>query len=51
MRYYKLEYGCDNKEVGSQYPQVWDFIKGYSPENEDNGVYSLYYAYNPLFLL
>ena len=49
MRYYKLEYGCDNKEVGSQYPQVWDFIKGYSPENEDNGVYSLYYAYNPLF--
>ena len=33
MRYYKLEYGCDNKEVGSQYPQVWDFIKGYSPEN------------------
>lgn len=49
MRYYKLEYGCDNKEVGSRYPQVWDFIKGYSPENEDNGVYSLYYAYNPLF--
>ena len=49
MRYYKFEYGCDNKEVGTQYPQVWDFIKGYSPENEDNGVYSLYYAYNPLF--
>jgi len=49
MRYYKLEYGCDNKEVGSQYPQVWDFIKGYSPENEDNGVCSLYYDYNPLF--
>jgi hypothetical protein len=49
MIYYKFEYGCDNKEVGSQYPQVWDFIKGYSPENEDNGVYSLYYAYNPLF--
>ena len=49
MRYYKLEYGCDNKEVGSQYPQVWDFIKGYSPKNEDNGVYSLYYDYNPLF--
>ena len=51
MRYYKLEYGCDNKEVGSQYPQVWDFIKGYSPKNEDNGVYSLYYDYNPLFPL
>jgi len=49
MRYYKFEYGCDNKEVGSQYPQVWDFIKGYSPENEDNGVCSLYYDYNPLF--
>lgn len=49
MRYYELEYGCDNKEVGSQYPQVWDFIKGYSPENEDNGVCSLYYDYNPLF--
>ena len=49
MRYYKFEYGCDNKEVGSQYPQVWDFIKGYSPKNEDNGVYSLYYDYNPLF--
>ena len=49
MRYYKLEYDCDNKEVGSQYPQVWDFIKGYSPENEDNGVCSLYYDYNPLF--
>jgi hypothetical protein len=51
MRYYKLENGCDNKEVGSQYPQVWDFIKGYSPKNEDNGVYSLYYDYNPLFPL
>ena len=51
MRYYKFEYGCDNKEVGSQYPQVWDFIKGYSPKNEDNGVYSLYYDYNPLFPL
>lgn len=49
MRYYKFEYGCDNKEVGSQYPQVWDFIKGYSPENEDNGVCSLYYSNNPLF--
>ena len=49
MRYYELEYGCDNKEVGSQYPQVWDFIKGYSPENEDNGVCSLYYDDNPLF--
>ena len=49
MRYYELEYGCDNKEVGSQYPQVWDFIKGYSPENEDNGVCSLYYDYNSLF--
>ena len=49
MRYYKFEYGCDNKEVGSQYPQVWDFIKGYSPENEDTGVFSLYYNNNPLF--
>ena len=49
MRYYKLEYGCDNKEVGSHYPHVGDFIKGYSPENEDNGVCSLYYDYNPLF--
>lgn len=50
MRYYELEYGCDNKEVGTQFPQVWDFIKGYSPEAEDNGVCSLYYdSDNPLF--
>ena len=34
MRYYELKYGCDNKEVGTQFPQVWDFVKGYSPEVE-----------------
>jgi hypothetical protein len=49
MRYYKLEYSNDSKIVGTQFPQVWDFIKGYSPKNEDNGVCSLYYDYNPLF--
>lgn len=49
MRYYELKYGCDNKEVGTQFPQVWDFVKGYSPEVEDNGVFSLYYSNNPLF--
>lgn len=49
MKYYQLKYGCDNKEVGTQFPQVWDFIKGYSPKNEDNGVFSLYYDYNPFF--
>ena len=49
MRYYKLIYSIDSKIVGTQFPQVWDFIKGYSPKNEDNGVCSLYYDYNPLF--
>lgn len=49
MRYYKLKYSIDSKIVGTQFPQVWDFIKGYSPKNEDNGVCSLYYDYNPLF--
>ena len=49
MRYYKLKYSIDSKVVGTQFPQVWDFIKGYSPKNEDNGVFSLYYDYNPLF--
>lgn len=49
MRYYKLKYSVDSKIVGTQFPQVWDFIKGYSPKNEDNGVCSLYYDYNPLF--
>lgn len=49
MRYYKLKYSIDSKIVGTQFPQVWDFIKGYSPKSEDNGVYSLYYDYNPLF--
>lgn len=49
MRYYKLKYSVDSKNVGTQFPQVWDFIKGYSPKNEDNGVCSLYYDYNPLF--
>lgn len=49
MRYYKIKYNINQKIVGTQFPQVWDFIKGYSPKNEDNGVYSLYYDYNPLF--
>lgn len=49
MKYYKLKYSIDSKIVGTQFPQVWDFINGYSPKNEDNGVYSLYYDYNPLF--
>lgn len=49
MKYYKLKYSIDSKIVGTKFPQVWDFIKGYSPKNEDNGVYSLYFDYNPLF--
>lgn len=49
MRYYKIKYSINQKIVGTQFPQVWDFIKGYSPKNEDNGVYSLYNDYNPLF--
>lgn len=49
MRFYQLDYSNDLKIVGSQYPQVWDFVKGYSPENDDNGVFSLYYENNPLF--
>ncbi len=49
MKFYKLDYGCDNEIVGNQYPQVWDFVKGYSPKPEDNGVFSLYQDYNPLF--
>ena len=49
MRYYKLKYSVDSNIVGTQFPQIWDFIKGYSPKNEDNGVCSLYYDYNPLF--
>lgn len=51
MKYYKLIYSISSKLVGTQFPQVWDFIKGYSPEFEDNGVYSLYYDYNPMFPL
>lgn len=51
MKYYKLIYSINSKLVGTQFPQVWDFIKGYSPEFEDNGVYSLYYDYNPMFPL
>lgn len=49
MKYYKLKYSINTKLVGTQFPQVWDFIKGYSPEIKDNGVYSLYYDYNPMF--
>ena len=49
MKFYKLDYGCDNEIVGNQFPQVWDFVKGYSPKPEDNGVFSLYQDYNPLF--
>ena len=49
MKFYKIDYGCDNEIVGNQFPQVWDFVKGYSPKPEDNGVFSLYQDYNPLF--
>ncbi len=42
MKFYKLDYGCDNEIVGNQFPQVWDFVKGYSPKPEDNGVFTLY---------
>ncbi|MBR6198373.1 MAG: hypothetical protein IKQ72_12340 [Bacteroidaceae bacterium] len=42
MKFYKLKFGCDNEIVGNQYPQVWDFLKGYSPKPEDNGLFTLY---------
>lgn len=42
MKYYRLDYCIATKEVGTQYPQVWDFIKGYKPEAEVHGLFSLY---------
>lgn len=42
MTYYEIDYSTNLQIVGSQYPQVYDFIKGYSPEVIDNGLYTLY---------
>ena len=42
MKYYKFDYCVATKEVGTQYPQVWDFIKGYNPESKANGIFTLY---------
>jgi hypothetical protein len=42
MKCYIVKESLNEKIVGTQYPQVWDFIKGYRPEPEYNGVYSLY---------
>ena len=47
MKYYKVEYSDDRSVVGSQYPQVYDFIKGYNPKPEAHGLFSLYYDDNP----
>lgn len=42
MTFYTFDYSTRSEIVGTQYPQVWDFIKGYSPEVIDNGLFSLY---------
>ena len=42
MKYFTVDYSLETKIVGTQYPQVWDFIKSYKPELENNGVFSLY---------
>lgn len=42
MKYFTVDYSLETKIVGTQYPQVWDFIKGYKPELENNGIFSLY---------
>jgi len=49
MKYYSIDYSTDPKIVGTQYPQVWDFIKGYNPEPEALGIFSLYNMYNEGF--
>lgn len=47
MQYYKLKESLDENIVGTQFPQVWDFVKGYSPKVENNGIFSLYDMYVP----
>ena len=42
MKYFTVDYSLETKIFGTQYPQVWDFIKGYKPELENNGIFSLY---------
>lgn len=42
MKYYRLDYCCATKEVGTTWPQIGDFIKGYNPEPEANGIFTLY---------
>lgn len=49
MKYYAIDYSTNSKIVGTQYPQVWDFIKGYNPEPDANGLFSLYNTYNEGF--
>lgn len=49
MIYYSIDYSINPKIVGTQYPQVYDFIKGYNPEPEANGLFSLYNRYNEGF--
>lgn len=51
MKYYAVKYSLNPKIVGTQYPQVWDFVKGYKPEVKDNGLFSLYNMYNDGFPL
>lgn len=45
MKYYKFDYCIATKDVGLQYPQVCDFIKGYNPEPEAQGIFALYETY------
>ena len=49
MKYYIINDCLDEKIVGTQYPQVWDFVKGYKPDPEYNGVFSLYNMYQKGF--
>lgn len=49
MKYYSIDYSTNPKIVGTQYPQVWDFVQGYNPEPEAQGIFSLYNMYNEGF--
>lgn len=49
MKYFIIKECLNEKIVGTQYPQVWDFVKGYKPDPEHNGVFSLYNMYQKGF--
>lgn len=45
MTFFAVKDSLEKKVVGTQYPQVWDFLKEYDPEPEANGIFSLYNMY------